>query len=65
MFYDFWWILGPPHGKCLNNACLKDFAVSKDKQARILVSLCRLEAGDPITYTYEELVMSLYRTLTN
>ena len=48
-----------------NNAYLKDFAVSNDKQAPITIGLFRLEAGDPITYTYEELVMSLDGTLTN
>ena len=35
-----------------NNAYLKDFAVSNDEQAPITVGLFRLEAGDPITYTY-------------
>ena len=35
-----------------NNAYLKDFAVSNDQQAPITVGLFRLEAGDPITYTY-------------
>ena len=34
------------------NAYLKDFAVSNDKQSPITVGLFRLEAGDPITYTY-------------
>ena len=38
-----------------NNAYLKDFAVSNDQQAPITVGLFRLEAGDPITYTYEEM----------
>ncbi len=35
-----------------NNAYLKDFAASNDEQAPITVGLFRLEAGDPITYTY-------------
>ncbi len=35
-----------------NNAYLKDFAVSNDEQAPITAGLFRLEAGDPITYTY-------------
>jgi hypothetical protein len=35
-----------------DNAYLKDFAVSNDEQASITAGLCRLEAGEPITYTY-------------
>ena len=35
-----------------DNAYLKDFAVSNDEQAPITAGLFRLEAGEPITYTY-------------
>ena len=35
-----------------DNAYLKDFVVSNDKQAPITAGLFRLVAGEPITYTY-------------
>ena len=36
----------------VNNPYLKDLTVSNDEQAPITVGLFRLEAGEPITYTY-------------
>jgi len=35
-----------------DNAYLKDFAISNDEEAPIAAGLFRLEAGNPITYTY-------------